>query len=116
MCIHTHTHARTHAHCHAHILSPTYVLQGDTRHPFGFVVEVESISCNTTVLIRSPVQVANQLVEPCLVAIAAGHQLTTQEAARAVSLEADDKYSLPLDSAHDGHVFVKLKNRRWAAV
>ena len=76
-------------------------------------MEVESVSCNTTVLIRSPVQVVNQLEEPCLVAMAASHHLTAQEAAQAISLEADDKYSLPLDSAHSGHVFVKLKNRRW---
>ena len=57
-------------------------------------------------------QVVNQLMEPCLVAIAAGHHLTAQEAARAVSLDANEKYSLPLGSAHDGHVFVKLKERR----
>ena len=58
-------------------------------------------------------QVVNQLEEPCLVAMAASHHLTAQEAAQAISLEADDKYSLPLDSAHSDHVFVKLKNRRW---
>ena len=89
-----------------------YLLQGEIRHPFGFVVEVDSVSCITTVLIRSPVQVVNQLMEPCLVAIAAGHHLTAQEAARAVSLDANEKYSLPLGSAHDGHVFVKLKERK----
>ena len=58
-------------------------------------------------------QVVNQLEEPCLVAMAAGHRFTSEETNRAISLEAGEKFCLPLDLAHTGHVFVKLKNKRW---
>jgi vacuolar protein sorting-associated protein 13A/C len=91
---------------------PLKPLKESSSQSYGFVVEAEPFSQNVTmVTIRSPVQILNNMAEPCMVAMTMSSGLTSEAVAKAMVVNPGEKIPLSLSVAHEGHTFVKQQSK-----